>query len=46
MALFMRRFFEEVHYRPGNPGAKMCRDEFEDAAKAVERSKEMGSTSA
>lgn len=34
IALFVRRLFEEVHYRPGNRGAKRCRDEFEDASKA------------
>ena len=29
IALFVRGIYEEVHYRPGNEGAKQCRANFE-----------------
>ena len=32
LALFTRRIFEEVHFRPGHRGAKRCRQHFEDMA--------------
>ena len=32
IALFTRRLFEEVHFRPGHRGAKRCRQDFEQRA--------------
>ena len=32
IALFTRRLFEEVHFRPGQRGAKRCRQDFEQRA--------------
>lgn len=32
LALFVRRAFDEVHYRPGGRGQRRCREEFEELA--------------